>query len=166
MSHEMMDSVDNNDFVIGPKSRKEIYENRLNHRIIHVLLTNQNRDVLLQSRVQKTGGLAWSSTVGGHVVSGESYQDAAVRELNEEYYFEEVPKLSPLDKIKFHDPRGILKFITVYSGVVHAPPALITPEAVSVSFFSLNEIKQMLEQDRAALHPELLAILETTYNID
>ena len=86
MPGEFFDIVDQNDDVIGKGTREEIHSKNLLHRTVQVLVLNSNNEILLQKRSQKMDTMKgyWSSSVGGHVNSNESYLDAAKREMEEE----------------------------------------------------------------------------------
>jgi 16S rRNA (adenine1518-N6/adenine1519-N6)-dimethyltransferase len=56
------------------------------HRAVHILLFNELGEVYLQqrSRSKDRYPLKWDSSVSGHVTAGETYDETAQRELNEE----------------------------------------------------------------------------------
>jgi len=92
---EWLDVVDNSDSVIGRASRAEVHEKGLLHRSSHIVLFNSVGQVFVQLRSLKKDnhpGL-WDSSAAGHVDSGESYLECAVRELSEELGIQ----LSPSD---------------------------------------------------------------------
>ena len=83
---ELLDVVDENDHVVGVKTRGEIHARGLIHRAVHILVFNQAGEIFLQKRSMskdENPGL-WDSSAAGHVDSGESYADCARRELQEE----------------------------------------------------------------------------------
>ncbi len=85
-SGEIFDVVDADDQVTGTATRAEVHAQRLTHRAVHVFVFNKRGDLLLQKRSllkDMCPGL-WDSSVSGHLDSGESYEAAAVRELEEE----------------------------------------------------------------------------------
>lgn len=82
---ELVDVVDEQDRVIGQATKKEAHAKGLRHRIVHVLVFNSKGDILLQTRAaHKLGGGLLDVSVGGHVLVGESYEAAALREAMEE----------------------------------------------------------------------------------
>ena len=83
---EMIDIVDENDNVIDVKSIDETREKVLCHRGVVVLLLNSNNEVFVHQRKfsMKEYGGCWDFLIGGYVSSGESYEQAAKRELKEE----------------------------------------------------------------------------------
>ena len=85
MPREKVYVVDENDNVIAEKWRDELTE--ADHwRIIAVWIENSNGDILIQQRSldkDLNPGL-WTAGVVGTVVVGESYEEAAKKELEEE----------------------------------------------------------------------------------
>ncbi len=90
---EMFDIVDENDRVIGQAPRSECHGNpALVHRVAHVLVFNSRGELLLQKRSQAKDIQPgkWDTSVGGHLDPGESYLEAACREMREELGIEGV----------------------------------------------------------------------------
>jgi 16S rRNA (adenine1518-N6/adenine1519-N6)-dimethyltransferase len=83
---ERLDVTDAGDVVTGTATREEIHARGLLHRAIHVMVFNRRGEVLLQKRsmAKDSHPGAWGSSVSGHVDAGETYDEAAVRELAEE----------------------------------------------------------------------------------
>ncbi len=84
---EIFDIVDKDDEVIGSAKRSEVHGNpALIHRVAHVLVFNEKGDLFLQKRSisKDVQPGKWDTSVGGHLDSGESYHDAALREMEEE----------------------------------------------------------------------------------
>lgn len=86
VSHELLDVVDENDRVVGVKTRGEIHARGLMHRAVHILVFNRRGEVFLQKRSMSKDEQPgkWDSSAAGHVDSGEQYLDCACRELGEE----------------------------------------------------------------------------------
>lgn len=84
--NEIFDIVDEHDCVIGQAPRGEVHAKNLWHRAVHVIVFNRAGQVFLQKRSMTkdmSPGL-WDSSCAGHVDSGEDYDHAAWRELQEE----------------------------------------------------------------------------------
>jgi len=86
VSDELLDVVNDNDEVIGVRSRGEIHAEGLMHRAVHILLFNSQGKLFLQKRSlskdEQPG--KWDSSAAGHVDTGEAYLDCACREIDEE----------------------------------------------------------------------------------
>ncbi|MCA9460196.1 MAG: NUDIX domain-containing protein, partial [Nanoarchaeota archaeon] len=82
---ELLDIVNRKDEVIGVASKEDVYKKSLTHRIVHILIFNDKNELALQLRSKKVSFCPshWSTSVGGHVQSGESYEGAALREYQE-----------------------------------------------------------------------------------
>lgn len=84
--YELFDTVNEKDEVTGKAFRSEVHHNRtLIHRSITVLVVKDGK-LLLQkrSKTKDTYPDYWTSSCGGHVLSGDSYENTANRELFEE----------------------------------------------------------------------------------
>jgi 16S rRNA (adenine1518-N6/adenine1519-N6)-dimethyltransferase len=82
----MLDVVDMQDHVVGMASRHNVHDRRLCHRAVHLLLFNPQGELFVQKRSasKDTFPLRYDSSASGHVDSGETYDVAVVRELQEE----------------------------------------------------------------------------------
>ena len=83
---EFLDVVNENDEVMDRASKREVYEKLLTHRIVHILIFNDKGEMALQlqSKYKSFCPNHWCTAAAGHVLSGESYEKAALRELEEE----------------------------------------------------------------------------------
>jgi len=83
---EILDVVNENDEVIGQAERDEVHRIGLVCRLIYVCFYTASGEVILQRRsdTKKNDAGKLTTTVSGHVASGQSYLEAAVRETLEE----------------------------------------------------------------------------------
>lgn len=84
---EILDIVDKNDNVIGQKIRAEIYQNKQsNFRVVNAFLENNKGEIFILIRTEEKTPypLGLDMSIGGHVKSGETYEDALKREMKEE----------------------------------------------------------------------------------
>lgn len=83
---EILDVVNENDEIIGQAERDEVHRIGLVCRLVYVCFYTENREVILQKRsdTKKNDAGKLTTTVSGHVESGQDYLEAAVRETLEE----------------------------------------------------------------------------------
>lgn len=78
--------VNNQDEVIGVEDRKTAFANGLIRRNSRIWLFNPRAEIFLQKRsaAKDIFPNRWTESAGGHVDEGETYEQAAHRELEEE----------------------------------------------------------------------------------
>lgn len=93
--------VDKNDRIIGAMDREEVTKRGLIRRIVRILLFDNKGRVFLQKRADRKNIFpnTWDQSAAGHVEKGETYLDAAKRELKEELG---VIGLNLIEVIKFY----------------------------------------------------------------
>jgi 8-oxo-dGTP pyrophosphatase MutT (NUDIX family) len=83
---EEVDVVDAHDNVVGKAKREEAHRKGLLHRVVFVMLFDADGRLYVQQRSLKKDLYPgfFEGSLSGHVLSGESFQEAAERELHEE----------------------------------------------------------------------------------
>lgn len=149
---ELFDEVDENDRVLGPKSRNTVHVNNLRHRAVHLLIFNRVHELFLQKRSiwkDKNPGL-WDSSAAGHVDAGETYAEAAAREIQEELGvscgLEKIGRL-PCSARTGHE------FIEVFRGMHDGPFTLAPLELETGAFFPVEQIREWLEWNPGDFSP-------------
>ena len=135
--NELLPIVNADDEVIGLKKRCDIHSQGLLHRAVSILLVNTKGEIYLQqrSRLKDSYPLKWTTSASGHVDPGESYLQAAKRELQEELSLQ--AELDFLGKI----PASVhtdYEFMEIYLTVTDQIP---TPDPIEIEqgcFFSLE----------------------------
>lgn len=142
---EYLDIVDETDRPLGKDTRANIHARHLIHRGVHVFIVNQQGELLIQKRAAARDYYPghWDASLGAQVRSGESYAQAASRELNEELGIS-VAELKQIAKYRSFSSRQReirTLFLTAHDG----PFRLDQNEVEQTEFVPPDEIKIFLE---------------------
>lgn len=140
---EIIDIVDERDRVVGTSRRDEAYARGLRHRCSFVLVRDAQDRIFVHRRT--AAKLVFPSLydmfVGGVLGAGETYDEAALREAEEELGVSGLPRPTPLFRFLFEDgPR------TWWSAVYEVRCDLpVSPQPTEVAWHDF-----LTEQDLAA----------------
>jgi len=153
--HELMDVVDEHDRIIGTGDRKEIHNKGLLHRSVHIFVVDPDGRMYLQKRSlykQEHPG-KWDSSAAGHVRSGESYDEAAARELAEELNLR--ARVSPVLKIPASQETGG-EHSTLYCVQCDRTTGIPEPNPLEIEegrFFTPGEIEDLCMRTPEVITP-------------
>lgn len=141
--------VDKNDNVIGSGTGAEAREEGIIYRIIRILLFNSRGELLIQKRSENVPSPEkWDQSVGGHVDEGESYLEAAERELEEELGVKDLP-LQEITKFYTENIDGaktMKRFNTLYLGNYDGEVKLNPEETSEVRWITLDELAAWMKE--------------------
>jgi isopentenyldiphosphate isomerase len=147
-AEELLDIVDEHDRVIGTAPRAEAYARRLRHRCVFVFVRDGRDRIFVHRRTP--GKLIFPSRydmfVGGVVGAGESYDDAALREAEEELGVSGLPRPAPLFSFLFEGAAGHTWWSRVYEVRCDLP---VSPQAEEVAwhaFLTEEELERRLPE--------------------
>ncbi|MEW6219722.1 MAG: NUDIX domain-containing protein [Thermodesulfobacteriota bacterium] len=154
---EMVVVVDAGDREIGRATRAEMRRQRLIHRAAYVLVFNRHGELFVQQRTMTKDVYPghYDVAAGGVVLAGESYEEAAARELAEELGI--APALRRLFD-NFHEDRRNRVWGRVFTCVADGPFTLQEEEVAAGFFLPLAEVLALSRT--APFTPDGLVILE------
>jgi 8-oxo-dGTP pyrophosphatase MutT (NUDIX family) len=90
---ELVTIVDKENKEVGVVPRREMRSGRLRHRATYILVFNGKGELFVQKRTQTKDVFPghYEVAAGGVVLAGESYEEGAVRELEEELGIRDTP---------------------------------------------------------------------------
>jgi 16S rRNA (adenine1518-N6/adenine1519-N6)-dimethyltransferase len=140
---ELLAVVDQNDQPLKSMDRATIHRENLLHRAVHILLVNHRGELLLQKRSHRKDRFPrrWDSSASGHVDADESYQDCAMRELQEEIGVKAtLAKVGgvPASQATDHE------FIEIFAGIHDGPFLWNQHEIETGGFFKLDMVDRWI----------------------
>ena len=155
---ELLAVVDADDNESGAQPRSLIHAQGLLHRAVHVLVFDPHERLIIQQRsiLKDTFPLHWEC-VGGHLSPGEGYQQAAVREVQEELGV--TPHdLSFLCKIPASETTG-LEFVEVFRSVTNEQPLPEPSEIIAIEHISLEQLFDEIRNNGRLFSPVFINTL-------
>jgi len=137
--------VDRDNHIVGAAARREMRAKRLAHRSTYILVFNSGGELYIQKRTQTKDVFPgyYDVAAGGVVLVGETYEQGAERELEEEMGIRGVP-LNRLFDFYFENEHTRVwgcAFSCVYDGVV----VLQEEEVESGAFVSVRDVLHRAE---------------------
>jgi len=139
MDHEFLTVVDGNDVVLGYSTKEDVKRRGLNYRCVQVFLFNSKDELVLCKRPDTKKQFASQfGAVMGHVRRGETYEEAAYREVREELgintRLKRVTKFSVLDGAN-------RVFQEIYTGGVAENVKPDKTEISEIKFVSIRDLR-------------------------
>jgi isopentenyl-diphosphate delta-isomerase type 1 len=149
---DVFDVVDDNNRIIGQAVRSYIHKHNLNHRAAYILILNDGK-ILLQKRSahKDTFPHCWTASVSGHVDTGETYLQAANREMGEEIGWHEQTDLCEI-AYEPAKPETENEFVKIFTTQLSGPFQPNPLEIEELRWMTPSEIDTI-----AAQHPSDIA---------
>lgn len=148
---ELFIVVDRNDNVLGYKTRYECHHDKnFIHRTVGVLVFDRKGNILLQKRSlsKDTDPGKWGISCAGHVQKGQTYEEAAQREMEEELgikkSFRKVKKFISADTIE-------TQMAMLYKTQADGPFKPNPQEVERVEFFDVRQLPKRLASKEIVL---------------
>ncbi|MCZ4608628.1 NUDIX domain-containing protein [Streptomyces sp. Lzd4kr] len=131
---EILDIVDEQDRVIGRSPRGEAYAKGLRHRCVFIEARDAEGRLFVHRRTptKLVFPSRYDMFVGGVVGAGESYDEAALREAEEELGVSGLPRPTLLFKFLYDDGSGQTWWSAVYEVRCELP---VNPQAEEVAWY-------------------------------
>lgn len=145
---EYLDLVDENDNIIGKEDRNIIYKNRCrNFRVINIIIVTSDNRIIVPKRSENRRVFpnCFDCSVGGHVSSGESYEQAAYRELEEELGITDVK----LEEVGYFKPFELntSSFSKMYKLEYDGELNYDKDGIQEIYYMTKNEIRKLIEKN-------------------
>ncbi|MAG15942.1 hypothetical protein CMO88_02680 [Candidatus Woesearchaeota archaeon] len=150
MVEKFIDIVDEEDNVTGKATYEEIMDKGLIFRAANVFVFNSKGELFVHKRSRNLSTFPgmYDVKMGGIVDSGESYDEAAVRELKEESRIENI-ELEFLFTFKFRSSK-YKNNRKVYKCVYDGDITLQEEEIEEGRFMTIEETKKLIEEGKVS----------------
>ncbi|MEW1791509.1 MULTISPECIES: NUDIX domain-containing protein [Streptomyces] len=149
-SDEIIDIVDEHDHVVRQASRGEAYAQGLRHRCVFVLARDAENRIFVHRRTatKTVFPSRYDMFVGGVVGAGETYDEAALREAEEELGVSGLPRPVPVFTFLYETPDGGLSWWSrVYEVRCVLPVSPQVEEIEWHAFLTDAELDRRLAED-------------------
>ncbi|MFE7274532.1 NUDIX hydrolase [Streptomyces sp. NPDC057623] len=145
---EILDIVDEQDRVVGQSPRGEAYAKGLRHRSVFIEARDARGRLFVHRRTptKLVFPSRYDMFVGGVVGAGESYDDAALREAEEELGVSGLPRPSYLFKFLYDDGAGQTWWSAVYEVRCELPVSPQVEEVAWHDFLPEAEVARRLPE--------------------
>jgi isopentenyldiphosphate isomerase len=153
---ELVDVVDEDDRVVGTATRGEMRAGRLRHRCVAIVVRQPDGRVLVHRRSDDKDVWPgrWDLAVGGVVARGETYDEAAVRELAEEVGITGVrPRVV---RHRVYDDADVREQARLYEVTWDGPIDFVDGEVVAARWLTRDELIALVT--REPFCPDSLAL--------
>ncbi|MFE5818426.1 NUDIX hydrolase [Streptomyces sp. NPDC056479] len=161
---EILDIVDEQDRVIGRSPRGAAYDKGLRHRCVFIEARDAQGRLFVHRRTptKLVFPSRYDMFVGGVVGAGETYDDAALREAEEELGVSGLPRPTYLFKFLYDDGAGQTWWSAVYEVRCELPVRPQVEEVAWHDFLPEAEVERLLPEwewvpDGLAAHERLRA---------
>lgn len=157
---ELLDIVNEQDVVIKKGvSREEAHTKKLLHRAVIIFVFNSKGQIFVQERSPAKDvypGLMIASC-SGHVLSGETYKEAAVRELKEELGVEANPKMiERIGEFRVTNPQDVENDALFVLEGYDKPILVNRHEIISGKYVSILDLKRQIISEPRKFTPPFL----------
>jgi isopentenyl-diphosphate delta-isomerase len=153
---EEIDIVDAHDEIVGKSTRAEAHKKKLLHRNVYVMLFDPDGRLFMQKRASDKEFYAncWEGSLSGHVKSGETYKEAAERELFEELGVCVPPKMiKNIIEFGFHDENERV-LITLFAIKDFKGDIKLDEEEVAAGeYWTIKKLEAEMLKGKELVHP-------------
>lgn len=144
---EIFDVVDEDDSVIGKATRHEVHDKKLIHRGVMFFIFDKKGRIFVTQRSSNKEFYKeyWSIVLGGHVDSGETYEEAVIREFKEETRIEGKPVFMKFFKQRIPEEKENIK---VYAFYTNKLPRVDPFEIKQGKFMTIEEMNNLLKKEK------------------
>lgn len=157
--------VNASDKIIEYKDKKQAYKEKAMLRSVQIFVYNSKGELYIQKRGKNKSRYPnyFCASVAGHVEVGESYRQAAIRELKEELGLKEIENLEFITKEKTPVGRGNYAMMALFVIKTEESITLQKEEIDSGDFYTIEKIKRLI-LEKKLFTPSFLYFFKKQHN--
>ena len=169
---EFLNIVSEDDEIIVPGTRERIHKEGLLHQEVHIYFVTPKKEIIYQHRAKDKDTFPdlLDATVGGHVEIGQSYEETAIKESEEETGVKiDKNDLIFINKFKKHSKDDVTakinyafqsEYLYIYRGDIKD---LKVEEGKAIGFeaWPLDRLLNLNEEDKNKFIPYILKLTTT-----
>ncbi len=146
MEQELLAEVDLEDQVLAVHSKEKLKELKFRHRITIVLPKAKGGKFIFSRRATTKFPFpdVWVCAIGGKVRADETYEEACLREMQEEVGFTTAVEYIATSKLDLPEEKAIVKIYTTKEEIPLEQFKLDLTEAQYVKAFSIEEMSEII----------------------
>lgn len=165
MENEILDLVDEHDQIVGQQTRAALMTQQpKNCRVINAFLVNSQSQLWIPRRTAHKAlfPLHLDMSCGGYVRSGETYEEALKREVQEELNLD--IRATPWSVLGHLSPyvHGVSSFMTVYEIRSDQTPVWNPDDFVEAAWLKIGELQFQIQHGEP-VKDDLLALINRFY---
>lgn len=148
---QLMNLVDEQDKIIGQENIEKIHQKGFLHRAVHIFIVNSSGRLFCRQRSAKKKIYPgyWSTSVGAHVLSGQTYDPVAKQSLKKDLGIN--CKLVLIGKARVHDQYEN-EISATYVGYSDKTMKLNPQQIEGGKFLTIQEIKRLTKRKNVTPH--------------
>jgi isopentenyldiphosphate isomerase len=152
---ELLDIVDEKDNVIGQDTKENKFRKELISRNVAIFILDNNKKLLIVKRspYKKSFPNRYDLAACGNVKSGESYQEAAIREVKEELSINCNLKFFGKIFNEFKEKDIIIRYFTGIFLGYFSEEVKLNDELVELKRLSVKEVEDLINKDKELFTP-------------
>lgn len=164
---EILDIVDENDKIIGRNTKENKFKNNLITRnVVVFVLDNKNRILIgKRSYIKKSFPNRYDLAVCGNVKAGETYEEAAKRELKEELGIEVDLKFLKKIYNEFKEKGNLIKYFTSIFLGLFSGEVKLSKEFTELRRITMEEIQDLIDKNQNLFTPGFIRDFKEVKNM-
>ena len=165
MAEEYGYVIEKNNNIIGKATKKDIVEKNLMHRGTTIYVFNSKQEILVTRRAKNKKLFPGLLEIGqgGSMIYGESFEEGAVRELEEELGIKNV-KLKFIFDFFYRDGR-VSFFAKTYQCAYDGKLLLQKEEIEGYFFVAVHKLKNLIDKEPERFSPDSLTQFREYLNV-